>query len=248
MKINITVPVWNEAKILPVSIPYLIDHLTAHLKSYEWFVVIADNNSDDSTGTVANTLAEKYPNVFYIHTAMKGRGYALKHSWLKFPAEFYGYIDADMDIHPSALSSALNELKKGYDISIGSRLHPGSTINRSWYRNFLTTVSTALVHVMFPSMPADVQCGVKMLRQNVVDNIVPSLSEKGWCFDAELLLRSKKLGFNIAEVPINLKTKRLGPRDSTVSLGADSLKFLICLAKFKKWDCSPDVEIYKVQK
>ncbi len=234
-KINITIPIWNEAKILAKSLPLLIDILKKTLGDEEWFVVLSDNGSTDSTAWVVQDMIKSYSNVFYYYSPNRGRGLALKESWGNFPADFYGYIDADMDIHPQAIILAFNQLsKEGYDLAIGSRAHEQSSIVRSWHRSFFTSLSSLLVRSIFPKIPQDTQCGIKLLTKNVVSRIVPSIQETGWFFDTELILRSKKDNYRIAEIPVDIKNNRLGPRDSTVSLGKDGLKFLFCILKFKK--------------
>src|SRR5258708_1646803 len=110
MKINVTIPVWNEAAILPISIPFLMEELEQGLIGYDWKVIISDNNSSDNTAEVAKDLLRKHANLIYSKINIKGRGYALKNSWNDFKADFYCYIDVDLDTHPVALIDAIKKL------------------------------------------------------------------------------------------------------------------------------------------
>ena len=81
MKINITIPVYNEEKVLEKSIRYLYDFLTKDFNNYEWEILIADNASKDNTLNIAKKLSNEINKVKYIHLDEKGRGRALKKAW-----------------------------------------------------------------------------------------------------------------------------------------------------------------------
>ena len=78
MKVNITIPVYNEEKILEQSISTLNNFLEKEFSEYDWEILIADNASIDKTLEIAKILKDKYVKVNYIHLDQKGKGRALK--------------------------------------------------------------------------------------------------------------------------------------------------------------------------
>jgi dolichyl-phosphate beta-glucosyltransferase len=50
---------------------------------------------------------------------------------------------------------------------------------------------------------ADTQCGFKLFRGPVADDLFPALRTEGYGFDVELLLLAQRRGYRIVEVPIN---------------------------------------------
>jgi dolichyl-phosphate beta-glucosyltransferase len=49
----------------------------------------------------------------------------------------------------------------------------------------------------------DTQCGFKLFRGPVADDLFAALRTEGYGFDVELLLRAQRRGYRILEVPIN---------------------------------------------
>ena len=90
--IDIVIPVYNEEQALPRSILILTDFLKAKVIN-PWKVIIADNASTDSTRSVSQMLCERYAGVNYLHIPQKGRGRALRATWLDSTADIVSYMD-----------------------------------------------------------------------------------------------------------------------------------------------------------
>ena len=88
VSVDIVIPVYNEERALPVSIPSLCRYLESYIP-YQWSVTIADNASTDRTMDVANDLAAADPRVKVLHLEQKGRGRALKAAWLASEADIW---------------------------------------------------------------------------------------------------------------------------------------------------------------
>jgi len=74
--VEVTVPVYNEQKILAHNIRRLHSYLTGNLP-FHFVITIADNASTDGTCTVARQLSAELPQVRTVHLDRKGRGLAL---------------------------------------------------------------------------------------------------------------------------------------------------------------------------
>jgi len=77
LRVNITIPVYNEECRLKASLPTLHQFLSEHCR-FKFEVVIADNASTDRTLEVARCFSETHPAVRAAHLDEKGRGTALK--------------------------------------------------------------------------------------------------------------------------------------------------------------------------
>ncbi|MEO8456539.1 MAG: glycosyltransferase [Chloroflexota bacterium] len=96
-RVDVVVPVYNEEKALPVSIPELRKFLLSPEFPYEWTIVIADNASIDNTPSVSRQLERDFPGeVRYNRIERKGRGYALKTTWGASDADIMSYMDVDL--------------------------------------------------------------------------------------------------------------------------------------------------------
>jgi len=199
--VDITIPVYNEEKVLPQTIATLTEFLENHL-SNPWQVTIADNASTDSTQAVSEMLCRKHPEVNYLRIPQKGRGRALKIAWLDSHADIVSYMDADLSTDLSHFPQLIEALESGSHIAVGSRLSKESQVSRGFKREFISRSYNRLINVMFFTGLPDAQCGFKALTRAAAEAILPNIQNNNWFFDTELLIIGAKRGFNIASVPV----------------------------------------------
>ena len=119
MILSIIIPVYNEEISLPICLQKLIPFCEKNLANYTWRVVIADNGSIDQTWKVTQQLSGGlYANrVVGVHLDQKGRGRALRKTWLGSEADIVCYMDVDLSTELSALPLLLNSIAKdGFSI------------------------------------------------------------------------------------------------------------------------------------
>ena len=199
--IDITIPVYNEEKVLPRTIASLTEFLEQNLPN-PWQITIADNASTDSTQAVSEALCRQYQGMNYLHIPQKGRGRALRTAWLDSQADIVSYMDADLSTDLSHFPQLIQAIESGSHIAVGSRLSKQSQVNRGFRREFISRSYNLLINSMFFTGLPDAQCGFKALTRATAQAIVPSIQNNTWFFDTELLVIAAKRGFNIASVPV----------------------------------------------
>src|SRR5262245_14880723 len=129
--VDLIIPVYNEEKVLAQSVETLRAWCAANLP-YKWRVAVANNASRDGTLAVAQRLTEEHPDdTAVIHLDQKGRGRALKKSWLESGADAMCYMDVDLSTDLSMITPLLSAvLEEGYDIAYGSRVSKDSQTTR----------------------------------------------------------------------------------------------------------------------
>jgi glycosyltransferase involved in cell wall biosynthesis len=198
----VTLPVYNEERALPVSVPILHAFLGEHLEN-PWTIVIVDNGSQDSTLSVARALTEQFPRVDVLHLDQKGRGRALRHAWLRSEAAIVSYMDIDLSTELEAFPRIVALIEEGADLAIGSRLARGARVEgRSLKREVLSRGYNLLIHLLFSVPFSDAQCGFKAVRRDVARALLPLVQDQAWFFDTELLLLAVRFGYRIAELPV----------------------------------------------
>jgi glycosyltransferase involved in cell wall biosynthesis len=227
MKLLVTIPVYNEERALPVSIPTLHRFLTERMREYEWVIEIADNASIDGTPTVSKVLASEFPGVQYLRLEEKGRGRALKRSWNGSNADICCYMDVDLSTNLESLPPMIHALAHdGYDIGTGSRLMKGANTERSFKRELISRTYNIMIKAMFFTKFSDAQCGFKAVTRNVVSTVIPVVEDNVWFFDSELLIISEKCGLRIFDVPVKW-IEDLDTRVKIVSTATDDIKGLL---------------------
>lgn len=197
----VVLPVYNEEKALSKG----VNTLTAFLRNYdryEWKIVIADNNSRDSTGEIGRKLESENPLVKYIYIPRKGRGIALRTAWEQTDCDFVSYMDIDLSTGLDALIHAVDLLDAGADIVVGNRLAGDSKITRSLKREFISRSYNVVIKLALGTRFNDAHCGFKTGRREVVQKILPYIHDNEWFFDTEFLFYGEKLGRKIVEIPV----------------------------------------------
>ncbi len=202
-RLDIVLPVYNEAHVLAGSVEKLRAYLRETSFPYEWRIVIADNASNDTTLAVARRLEDTYPDVKALHIPRKGRGRALRKAWLESEADAMCYMDIDLSTDLAALLPlARAVLEEGYDVATGSRMTRGSKITRSLKREITSRGFIFLIKLLFLSRLSDTQCGFKAITRQAARELVPRIENEEWFFDTELLLLAEKGGYRVKDIPI----------------------------------------------
>jgi len=205
LKVEITVPVYNEEKELEEHATILSDYCKKNLSKYDWHITIADNASSDNTPVIAATLAKKNERISLLRLEQKGRGRAVKRAWSNSHADFCVYMDLDLSTDLAHLPALLKALENGYDIAIGSRLAKGAKVEgRTMIREITSrTLNFIFIQAFFNTHFTDAQCGFKAVSKKVVEKLIPKIQDNSWFFDGELLIVGEKSGYKIYEEPVH---------------------------------------------
>ncbi len=221
--ISIIVPAYNEIKHLKSTLMHL-------LKINDIEIIIAEDSSIDGTRELAQTFVRKYPNVFLTSSNIRyGKGAAIKRGIAMSHGELIGFIDADMSTNPEELNKLIDVIKGSIDMAIGSRSLPSSNIiiKQPWYRVLLGRTYSSLVRNMFGIDIHDYQCGCKLFKRSMWNEITVNCNDFG--FDTELIIKAYRAGYKIKEVPVQWQNDR----SSKVNPFMDSIRMFKTLLKIK---------------
>jgi glycosyltransferase involved in cell wall biosynthesis len=199
--VDIVLPVYNEEETLLRSVSTLRDRLRA-LEGFRWRIVIAENGSTDGTFRIATELAAQWPEVVVKCVTQKGRGRALRQTWLDSDADYVCYMDIDLSTDLDALEPLLAALRSGWDVAVGSRLLPASRVTRCLHREVLSRSYNALLRVLLRAHFSDAQCGFKGARRAFVREVVPRVRSDHWFFDTEMLYLADRNDYRLKEIPV----------------------------------------------
>jgi len=201
MVVNVTIPVFNEAKRLPASGPKLHSFLCRNCR-FDFELVIADNGSTDRTGCVADELSRTFPHTRVVHLAEKGRGRALKRVWSESKADVVSYMDVDLSTDLNCFPPLIESLLGGgFDVATASRLLKPGLTTRGIRRESISRCYNLLVKTMFHTRFSDAQCGFKALPRRAAAELLPLIEDNNWFMDTELLLWAEALGYRISDLP-----------------------------------------------
>jgi dolichol-phosphate mannosyltransferase len=217
----VVVPTYNEA----TSLPRLVDELLA-LPLPNLRVLVADDNSPDGTGEIADKLAAAHEDrVIVVHRAGKeglGRAYVdgIGRA-LASGADFVVQMDADLS-HPTEYVPQLlgTMLATRAGLVIGSRYVCGGALAEDWpwYRKTLSGWANFYVNRLLSLQVRDMTAGFKIWRAEVLRDIgLDRIRSNGYSFQVEMHYLAKKRRHKIVEIPIHFNERQHG--ESKMSLG-----------------------------
>jgi len=141
------------------------------------------------------------------------------------------HIDADLSVSPRYIPLFVKKILAGkHDIVICSRLKSGAKVKRRVYRTFLTVGYNAIINMLFKDGIRDHQCGFKAFNLEKTRDIILNTIDSGWFWDTEVLVRAKRAGLNIYEMPVEWIESF---RDSKVNIWKDATKMLLSALKLR---------------
>ena len=188
-------------------------------------LLLVDDGSTDDTAAAAASLMATLPHGRVITKATnRGKGAAVRAGVAAATTRSLVFSDADMAIDPRQLPALLAALDDA-PIAVGSRAVQGRIDYGSWLRTRAGRSFNHLVRRVSSVELRDTQCGFKALSTPHAKILFALSSIDGFAFDVELLNRSRRLGWDIAEVPVSWSDVT----GSHVHLARDSITMLVDL-------------------
>jgi dolichol-phosphate mannosyltransferase len=225
--VTVVLPTYNEAANLPVIAAELLALPLPGLR-----ILVADDNSPDGTGAIADQLAQRHgpDRVSVVHRPGKqglGRAYVDGMTRaMSAGAEFVVQMDSDLSHAPKYLPQLLGTLLSAEaDVVIGSRYVAGASLASewSWRRKALSGFANTYVRALLHLGIRDVTAGFKIWRTSALETIdVASIRSNGYSFQVEMNYRSVRAGLKIVELPIHFADRREGESKMSVRVQLES--------------------------
>jgi glycosyltransferase involved in cell wall biosynthesis len=119
------------------------------------------------------------------------------------------FLDADLDLHPRQLPRFFEIMDEtGVDVVIGSKRHPESKVDYPFVRRIYSAVYYTMIRLLFGLPVRDTQTGLKLFKTQVLRDVFPRILVKRFAFDIEVLTNAHRLGYTIADAPVQLEFRR----------------------------------------
>jgi glycosyltransferase involved in cell wall biosynthesis len=218
--LSIIIPVYNEE----LTIGNIIDRTIAVMQQMNWqneIIVIDDCSKDHSLETAKQHSAKVYALKQHL-----GKGYALRTGFTKAKGDIIITIDSDGSHRPEELPEVLSPvLQNQADLVIGSRYLNHKKVASRKLNAFGVKVFNFLIKVLTGISITDSQSGYRAMKREVLIN--QELKSGEYEIESEMLVKTAKEGFRIAEVPISFEQRTYGR--SGVDPMVDGLKILLSI-------------------
>ena len=221
-KVLVIVPTYNERESLPV--------IVSGIRQAEpgIHILIADDNSPDGTGEVADGLSSSDNSVHVLHRLAKaglGAAYLDAFNW----AKSNGYdvvveMDADGSHRPQDLTKILDALTNN-DVVLGSRwIKDGRVVNWAKSREVLSRGGNLYTRMWLGIGIHDATGGFRAYRMSALAVMnTDQVESQGYCFQVDMAWRAVKANLRVAEVPITFVERELGESKMDGSIVKEAL-------------------------
>ena len=218
--LSVVIPAHNEAERIGPTLEQVLAYLGR--QSYTWEVVVVDDVSHDATAEVVAAFQQREPRLRLVQRSGKpGKGAAVQAGMLAARGRRVLFSDADLSTPIEEAQKLLAAVEnERYDIAIGSRALPESDlrVRQPWYREAMGRIFNLMVRVVALHGFRDTQCGFKLFRGEVAQDLFRRQTITGFAFDVEILFIAVKRGLRVKEAPvtwINSPRSKVDPvRDS----------------------------------
>jgi dolichol-phosphate mannosyltransferase len=216
--VYIGLPAYNEEIALP-RLLQRIELLSAALQK-TINVVLYNDGSTDSTSTIVRQWQQHLSLVLLDCSQNKGLGAGLRALVrhvvdTAHDEDILVIMDCDDTHDPAQVKEMLKSIEKGADVVIGSRFVRGALVRGVPLLRRITAVSAAALFKLIHPVRGvrDYTCGYRSYRVSVLKRASNNygaklIEELGFSCMPELLLKLNALGFQCAEIPLQLRYDR----------------------------------------
>ena len=220
MKISVVIPTRNEEG--------MIKEIIDGCRPYADELMVVDGHSTDKTREIAEAAGVKV-----ILDNGKGKGAALRYAATVVTGDIIVFIDADGSHDPRDIPKLVEPIIKGEaDHVSGSRLIGGSSELHGGFdecfRLMGSSFITACINWRFKVILSESQNGFRAIKTDVIRQL--GLEENITTIEQEMIMKTLKKGFMMAEVPTHEHKRKMGY--SKISLKKVWFRYVYSLVKY----------------
>ncbi len=222
-RILVIIPTYNEAE----NIELITQRLRTAVPAAH--ILIADDNSPDGTGRIADELAAADDHIQVLHRKGKeglSAAYLASFRWgLERDYDVLVEFDADGSHQPEQLHRLLDALVAGADMVKGSRwVKGGSVVNWPLHREVLSRAGSLWTRLMLGMPIKDVTGGLNAFKAATLRLIIDDIEAEGYGIQRDLTWHTYQNGMTVVEVPIDFKERERGNSKMTSDVFFEALK------------------------
>lgn len=194
--LSVFFPAYNEEDNIETTVSKAVSVLKS-LKLADWEVIVVDDGSTDNTAAVVKNLTDKNSKIRLVkHTGNRGYGAALKTGFSSAKFDWIAFTDSDGQFD-------FREINKFIDSADGHQVVVGFRKRRSdsKFRRAMAFLLRIWDAVLFGLNLKDVDCGFKLIKKSVIDQVFPLVTESA-ITETEMMAKIHRAGFPIKQIGV----------------------------------------------
>jgi glycosyltransferase involved in cell wall biosynthesis len=195
--VSVVLPAYNEQEVIEPTVRHVAEVMTSLVSDFE--IVVTNDGSKDRTGEILAELQQDRSLHLRVVTHARNQGYgaALASGFDAARSNLIFMTDGDKQFDVSELAGFIPAMDPETDLVIGwrrKRADPFMRLVNAWGWK-------QLVNGLFGYTAKDVDCAFKLFRREVWRSVV--VHARGATFSAEFLIKARRLGFEVVELPVS---------------------------------------------
>lgn len=210
MKISAVIPLYNEEEVIDEFSTRLIKSLEELGSDYE--IVFVVEGIDDTLEKVDRLSKENHHVRVAFNEKRLGLGKALKKGleMVDPRADLVLTMDSDLNHDPEEIGRLLKASSEA-DVVVGCRSRNRGLVQElPFFKRMVSASTNWILRRAFKMKSNDITSGFRIYSTKTVESVRGDLVAKNFEVTAEILIRAKKKGFSITEVPISFKRRPRG--------------------------------------
>jgi glycosyltransferase involved in cell wall biosynthesis len=226
MLLSVIIPVYNE-ELTVGNVIYRVK-LAMQKIGLQYEIIVVDDHSYDKSLEVARKHIVK---LFTLNEHL-GKGCALRAGFAQAKGDIIITIDSDSSHRPEELARVLSPvLKDKADLVIGSRYLNQKNVSARKLNAFGVRIFNSLIQLLTATAVTDSQSGYRALKRQILNK--QKLKSGGYEIESEMLVKTAKEGFRVAEVPISFEQRTYGRSGVDPMMDGSKILLSIVLAYLK---------------
>lgn len=196
-------PMWNEEEYVERAVAAareISERMVDDGVISDYELIIVDDASTDRTPEIADRLAAADRHVKVVHHPRNRKlGGAMQTGFATAKGDVVLYSDADLPFDMEEVPRALR-LMRQYDADVVSAYRFDRT-GEGYTRAIYTFFYNLLIRSLFGVKARDINFAFKICRRRVLDHV--QLRSEGSFIDAELIIRSTRMGFELLQFGVD---------------------------------------------
>jgi len=210
VKISAVIPLYNEEEVIDEFSSRLIGSLQSLGSDYEVIFVV---EGTDATLAKVSQLSKQNPRVRVEYNQKRlGLGKALKKGleMVDAGANYVLTMDSDLNHDPDEIGRLLKASEEA-DVVVGCRSRSRGLVQElPFFKRMISASTNWILRRAFKMKSSDITSGFRIYSTKAVESVRKELVARNFEVTAEILIRAKKKGFSITEVPISFKRRPRG--------------------------------------
>jgi dolichol-phosphate mannosyltransferase len=228
MRLWVVLPIHNEAAVLEWLITEIFD--ISERQQFKVTVIAVDDGSSDGSGDILKKLQASQEIHVIQHRLNRGLGETIRDGFEAAAEMAKGHdvilrMDADRTHDPKYIPELVRGVENGADIAVASRfVRGGGEVGLTQKRKWISRLANVCFRAFFPlGGIREYTCGYRAYRASWIKRAVEvygdefiALRRFGFCCTVEKLVKLRRLGATITEVPFTLRYDRKQGRSKMI--------------------------------